>query len=198
MTGRAAWGACFDRWAVPALMVFVAFNQLRMTHHAALSPWKGGGFGMFGSIDSPTARAIRCQAFDDAGEAIPLELSFDGPLNARLMHRLRCYPTPRHLLEVAATVVATDLLNTRVRAQRVSERLRLENPNADFDFAIAVADKDIYRLKSARDPDSSADHTRRAARAKTQMFRLRWDDSAARVYCEPLGGPVEFASGAAP
>ncbi len=41
------------------LMVLVASAQLVVVHTALLSPWKGGGFGMFSTVDSPSARFLR-------------------------------------------------------------------------------------------------------------------------------------------
>ena len=48
-------------WAtVPAaLLVLVAIGQLRLAHTVGLSPWKGGGFGMFASLDARPFRYVR-------------------------------------------------------------------------------------------------------------------------------------------
>ena len=42
-----------------ALLAFVAALQIALTHVTSLSPWKGGGFGMFASLDGGSFRAVR-------------------------------------------------------------------------------------------------------------------------------------------
>lgn len=51
----------WDRWSVwiaPALMTAVALIQARTIGENNLSRWKGGGFGMFSTIDSPGNRFV--------------------------------------------------------------------------------------------------------------------------------------------
>lgn len=51
-----------EQWwaAVPAaLLAIVATAQLALTHVALLSPWKGGGFGMFATLDGRPFRYAR-------------------------------------------------------------------------------------------------------------------------------------------
>jgi hypothetical protein len=40
------------------ILVVVAGNQHRLAHTRDLSPWSGGGFGMFASVDSPNGRHL--------------------------------------------------------------------------------------------------------------------------------------------
>ena len=46
-------------WAVPILLCVVACLQIYLAMTKSLSPWKGGGFGMFSTVDSPDARFLR-------------------------------------------------------------------------------------------------------------------------------------------
>lgn len=49
--------------ALPALLlVAVALTQIALTRTLALSPWSGGGFGMFSSTDSPARRHLHAWA----------------------------------------------------------------------------------------------------------------------------------------
>jgi hypothetical protein len=43
----------------PALLVIVALHQIYLAKNYQLSPWKGGGFGMFSSTDLGPARYVR-------------------------------------------------------------------------------------------------------------------------------------------
>ena len=40
-------------------LALVAANQIRLARATPLSPWKGGGFGMFSTTDSPASRRLR-------------------------------------------------------------------------------------------------------------------------------------------
>jgi hypothetical protein len=51
-----------ERWLVPGILVAVAVGQLFLVSFRELSPWKGGGFGMFASVDAPSMRVVSCEA----------------------------------------------------------------------------------------------------------------------------------------
>lgn len=51
----------------PLLLVAVALLQLSLAHTQLLSPWKGGGFGMFSTVDSPGARFLRLRLLTEVG-----------------------------------------------------------------------------------------------------------------------------------
>jgi hypothetical protein len=53
---------------VPLLLVFVACIQLYRAFSMQQSPWKGGGFGMFSTVDSPGARFLRIRIHTATGE----------------------------------------------------------------------------------------------------------------------------------
>jgi hypothetical protein len=60
-----------------ALLVALACAQLALAFGAGLSPWKGGGFGMFATNDHGAFRSVRVQALYAGGERrveIPPEL----------------------------------------------------------------------------------------------------------------------------
>jgi hypothetical protein len=52
-----------------ALLVAVALHQLWLASTSALSPWCGGGFGMFSTLDSRGARVLRAVALGDGWQA---------------------------------------------------------------------------------------------------------------------------------
>ena len=55
-------------WFVPGLLCVVAAAQLYFVNNHALSRWKGGGFGMFTTVDSPSARFLRVYLISETGE----------------------------------------------------------------------------------------------------------------------------------
>jgi hypothetical protein len=65
--------AFVTRCGAPLLLVIIACTQIYLVSAKSLSPWKGGGFGMFSTIDSPSARFLRLYLIDGTKEiAIPV------------------------------------------------------------------------------------------------------------------------------
>lgn len=54
-------------WAVPVVAVAIAVTQVIVASTGTLSPWKGGGFGMFSTLDDPPSRTLRAQVTTDTG-----------------------------------------------------------------------------------------------------------------------------------
>jgi len=92
-------------WLVaPGLLVAVALAQIALALGLDLSPWLGGGFGMFASVESRSERHL--VAFADSPGlirevAIPerLEESAAG---------VRALPTPARLRELATRIAAAE------------------------------------------------------------------------------------------
>ena len=51
----------FKTGAVPLLLIAVALRQIILVQTAGLSPWHGGGFGMFASIDRDERRVVTAE-----------------------------------------------------------------------------------------------------------------------------------------
>jgi hypothetical protein len=67
------WGNLIAPWLAPVLVCGIAITQIIYVQISALSPWKGGGFGMFSTVDSPGARFLRVQIVTPEGEiAVPV------------------------------------------------------------------------------------------------------------------------------
>jgi hypothetical protein len=92
----------FARWLPVVLLVLVALNQQRLAHTASLSPWSGGGFGMFSTIDSPAARHLH--VFLET-EGIRRELDIPRQL-AQEARRATTLPTRARLERFAAALTS--------------------------------------------------------------------------------------------
>jgi hypothetical protein len=53
--------------AAPLLLAVVVASHVSLRASADLTPWKGGGFGMFSTIDSPGTRIVRVELDSDLG-----------------------------------------------------------------------------------------------------------------------------------
>lgn len=52
----------------PLCLAMIAMGQIRNARSSSLSPWKGGGFGMFSSVDSQAARFLHIYLITGKGE----------------------------------------------------------------------------------------------------------------------------------
>lgn len=85
-------------WLPAALLTLVATNQLRLAATEGLSPWSGGGFGMFSSTDSPGQRHLHAFV-QNAG--IRREVALPADL-AETVRRATTLPSRRRLSGLAA------------------------------------------------------------------------------------------------
>lgn len=128
-----------ERWLpllAPALLGVLALCQLALVHTAGLSPWKGGGFGMFATLDHGGFRSVRLYRVGAAGEE-PIE---PAPERRRLRRAARDLPSATHLRALAAAVgrepgeaVRVEVWRTRFDRELVPRReaiaeLTLEAP----------------------------------------------------------------------
>jgi hypothetical protein len=86
-------------WYLPVtLLIAVACVQLWLSHTAGLSPWAGGGFGMFSSTDTRGNRHLHAFAIRPG---IRRELDLPSSLNLHI-ERVLVFPTESALRSLAA------------------------------------------------------------------------------------------------
>ena len=79
------------------LLVVVAFHQLAATVYGDLSPWLGGGFGMFSTLDTPGNRVLSIHLLEPG---IRRELLIPEALDDEA-ERALAFPTRRRLTTLA-------------------------------------------------------------------------------------------------
>jgi hypothetical protein len=91
--------------AVPTtLLLAVAATQLVLSFTMTLSPWKGGGFGMFASVDGLSTRAVRVRlAGPDRSEELIVPPSLE-----ELAARTATFPHGAALERMADAVAARE------------------------------------------------------------------------------------------
>jgi hypothetical protein len=92
-----------------ALLVVVAITQVVLAKTADLSPWKGGGFGMFATTDGTASRYVRL--FVDAPERSE-ELSVAASLDFAAA-RAELFPSDYFLTRLGEAAGARELRNGR-------------------------------------------------------------------------------------
>jgi hypothetical protein len=115
--------------APTVLLLAVALVQMVLARTMDLSPWKGGGFGMFASVDGLPFRWVRLYVFaPDRSEEIAVPLSIEDQA-----HRVVTWPHRRALEGLARAVIAREQ-----RRQQPVETVRVEVWRADVSRSLEV------------------------------------------------------------
>ena len=93
------------RWIAPGLLAAIACTQIALAHTADLSPWLGGGFGMFATIDSRGERHLAILA---ESPGLLRELEVPEELEDRA-ERVRAMPTRARLEALAHEIAAVEV-----------------------------------------------------------------------------------------
>lgn len=119
MTSGASWRA-----GLPvAFLTIVALAQVTLAHTAGLSPWKGGGFGMFSTTDDSGRRYVRIFVTAPArSEEIAIAPSLDDAAR-----RAAVLPTDAMLSRLARRVAERE-----ARYQRPVESIRIESWRVEY------------------------------------------------------------------
>lgn len=84
------------KWTPVVLLIVVAMNQQYLAHFRNLTPWKGGGFGMFSTVDTYTGRTLFVYLITDEGE-MPVDTAMLDVRFARTFDLTRALPHGRHV-----------------------------------------------------------------------------------------------------
>ncbi len=101
-------------WLAPAALVAIALHQIALAHLVDLSPWKGGGYGMFSTTDRGGARSVRIHALGDGpARRVPVP-----PHLVNRAYRVRDLPRAS-ALDAFAREIARESPDAVVGARRV-------------------------------------------------------------------------------
>ena len=158
------------RWLPAIILVSIAGNQVRLVHSRDLSPWRGGGFGLFSTIDRATERRISCVGIDTEGEIRMLKLGFTGTgpeygFDSSFRKRLQAFPD-------------------REQMERLGEMLL----SADF----LPAGERFYRLRGWNDRGIPSGQTRRLTAVRIAVWKLRFEPESLRMRWKQVGAMVEM------
>lgn len=106
-------------WIVPSICVAVAATQFVAALAGPLSPWKGGGFGMFASLDRVEFRvlAIDAECTGDSHYRIALRpdrLDDWSALSTSSVTAARVFPTQARLRSIAEEVLNRQLTRSDI------------------------------------------------------------------------------------
>lgn len=111
--------------AIPLLLTTVALRQIVLVHTVGLSPWHGGGFGMFASIDRDERRVVTtelmgCHTSEDIVLSDIVE-EFPDVLGRHTYIHVSTFPTSSQLRRVGRRLLSTDSQNFGFELHGTSE-----------------------------------------------------------------------------
>ncbi len=190
---------CLDRWLAPIVLIGVGLLQLYLAHSVELSPWKGGGFGMFAAIDSPSMRVLAAEGLSQDNQRLDLEVL--DALDDSTRQRIRTLPQESDLEQLAEQLLTHEFVPIGFRRQAAYQRLQTQNPEVHVfprtsgGQRPAIADQagetPVYRLRRPADPISLEGSTTTLKAVRLQWWRLRFNPSQISLKAEPLSQPIE-------
>ncbi|MEX2548802.1 MAG: hypothetical protein WD638_01140 [Nitriliruptoraceae bacterium] len=96
----------------PLLLIVVASTQVVVASTSDLTPWRGGGFGMFSTLDTHDQRILRVTITAADAEGVPVDpaaLLSDGAALREVAVTARNHPTSANLEGLAASVAEAEL-----------------------------------------------------------------------------------------
>ena len=110
-------------WLPVALLVVVAGTQVTLARRAALTPWKGGGFGMFSTTDDVARRRVRVfVSAPERSEEVAIAPSLEDAAR-----RAAALPSDTQLTQLAEGVVRRER-----RYGRPVDSVRIETWRIDY------------------------------------------------------------------
>lgn len=173
------------RWGPSALLAAVALLQIALVYTSDLTAWKGGGFGMFATLDYGTNRRFYVEGLDLNGEAVQVNL-FAG--DQRRHARLRVKPDRAGIESLARELLRSELVVDRNEQRKIGLGL------AGGWMMDKIVDQKPPPRKIARtrlpgdEPDPK--ELMRLTAVRISLWKKKFDPVAGRLSWEPIGKPV--------
>jgi hypothetical protein len=131
------------------LLLTLASTQMILARRTLLSPWKGGGFGMFASVDGVPFRWVRVYvSAPERSEELAIPPSLEGRA-----HRLVTWPHQRAMDAFARAIVERER-----RYDRPVDSVRVEVWRADVSPALEVVESLVRKSTlTVHESDRSGD-----------------------------------------
>lgn len=168
-----------SRFGPVLLLTVVASFQQLLAHSRNLSPWKGGGFGMFSTVDSPSARFVRVYltvAHQELAVAVPPHLG-------QVARELRTLPTRSRIEHFTVELIrsAWKVAYLRAPAAGAGSSEGLEIP--------------IYAGMDTAQPSPPGLSSVFPERVRVEVWQYRFDRATSRLQATKLDeSSREFAS----
>lgn len=169
------------------LLVAVAVVQIVRAHTHGQSPWKGGGFGMFSTSDTPEARFVRTVLVSPQGEfPVPLPDSLRDEVTLA-----RTVPTSANVSDLARSIADLRWVREDYSASSppsAGDAQPKVPGEAPADPGAARIDPSFltYRALAPGEPSPPADMLLAPTRVRVEIWRMKLDASGTHMIAVPV------------
>ena len=165
-------------YLAPALLILVACFQMFSAYANDQSPWKGGGFGMFSTVDSPRARFLKIYLVSENGEVAVRP----PPRLSRLQRKVRTKPTQDNLDLLARTLgketwVRAPFPNLFYSAQTNGGQQQTDIPGASLEIDTEF----LTRSKLPREPEFPAEFLVAYESIRVELWKYHYETENSTV-----------------
>lgn len=168
-------------YLAPALLLCIASIQFFYCVRYDMSPWKGGGFGMFSTIDSPGSRIIRVYA-NVNNQYVPIS---EPSRYKSILQRVKTLPTSSNI-----SILLDSLKNNQWTYYQLSPP-GLNEITTDVDstdYSVMDINKWFVQKKWFREvkKDEKNVETIPIDHYKIEVWKLRYSSKENKIHLEPL------------
>ena len=175
----------------PCMVAVIATVQFCVGFTGTLTPWRGGGFGMFASVDRSDYRFVAVSATDNTGVvhqvALPSERTgYVGPLTGTALIQAKTFPTQKRLRRIVDAVLRTDsVLSSSNGIESIPIRLRRSRYNAVLE-RLPQSDKVLEVIGTS----TGVRPTPEIVAVSARVLRLDFDNTTRVVHFRTIGPVV--------
>ena len=179
-------------WLAPLLLVVVALVQQVVTHTAKLVPWRGGGYGMYATLDDVHRRRLQCQAIDERGNLVRVLLAFP---TEQSRTRLRVMPRRSALERAAREVLNSEFVRVRDPVEDYVRR----HQAAYWEQQLKIRDKQrmylpTYRVRSSHDNVVDPDSALHVRAVQITVWRVQFDAQTVAYQWIQVDDPMQVGA----
>ena len=187
------------KFFAPAMLAAVALVQLGTVGRTGLSPWKGGGFGMFAKSDW---RHVDAKGVTESGEIVDLRLQYRGegrygPLTGELGRRLDKIKSEEYLRQLGTALMTYRFVPVEAADDAFLQNV-IGNPSVDQRVR-QLAEERAARVRLGRrrfgpvfpgTEYAEATEVVALASVSLQAFEMTFDPDAGTFVTHAVGAPV--------
>ncbi len=186
---RSEGSARFERFFPVSILLLVALTQVILASQTTLSPWKGGGFGMFAVVDAPGMRIL--DGFGTLPDGQEVRLDVFGSLKPGLTLRRQSLPNPEELAPMAHGLLTRQWVPVTLQDRAALARIRSDNPGIDLPAELLLRqDAPLYRVLTRDDPAAGDLPPVNFRAIRLRWWKLVWDPQTHQLTTTPIGPEI--------
>ncbi len=179
------------KWIPCLLLVSVAIVQIIASETAQLTVWKGGGFGMFATIDR-RGRSLACEGLGRDGQIYQIvDRDWGEIMSHKIVDRFRAKPNAADFERISDALLDAEFVSADYD-KKVAEIVR--EAGKDGGLLLSLSQERLgqfYRLKTLADRHTKPEDVIQLKALRVSPWRIHFDESRIALSWKPVGGGFE-------